>query len=61
MSNPYQVVKDFEAALCAYTGARYAVTTTSCTTALLLALCWWKTLGTTEYISLPKRTTSGCR
>lgn len=37
MSSPYQVVHDFEAALCAYTGSKYAVTTTSCTMALLLA------------------------
>ncbi len=39
-SNPYQVVKDFESALCEYTGAKYAVTVTSCTTALLLAVKW---------------------
>jgi dTDP-4-amino-4,6-dideoxygalactose transaminase len=37
MNNPYQIVKDFESALCDYTGAKYAVTTTSCTMALLLA------------------------
>ena len=35
--NPYQVVRSFESALCQYTGAPYAVTTTSCTMALLLA------------------------
>jgi len=40
MSNPFQVVRDFEAALCDYTGAPYAVTTTSCTMALLLAVAW---------------------
>lgn len=38
--NPHQVTKDFERALCAYTGAPYAVTTTSCTLALLLAVAW---------------------
>lgn len=38
MTNPYQVVKDFESALCEYTGAPYAVTVTSCTMALLLAV-----------------------
>lgn len=38
--NPYQAVRDFEAALCAYTGAKYAVTTNSCTMALLLAVAW---------------------
>jgi dTDP-4-amino-4,6-dideoxygalactose transaminase len=40
MSDPFRVVRDFEAALCEYTGARYAVTTTSCTMALLLACAW---------------------
>lgn len=39
-SNPYNIVKDFEKALCEYTGAKYAVTTTSCTMALLLAVAW---------------------
>lgn len=38
--NPFDVVRDFEAALCEYTGAPYAVTTTSCTAALLLAVVW---------------------
>ncbi len=38
--NPYQVVKDFEAALCEFTGAPYCVTTTSCTMALLIACRW---------------------
>ena len=40
MKNPFQVVKDFEAALCDFTGAPYCVTTTSCTMALLLATKW---------------------
>jgi len=40
MSDPYKVVRDFEAALCEYTGAKYAVTTTSCTSAILLAMNW---------------------
>lgn len=45
--NAFGVVKDFELALCDYTGAPYAVTTTSCTAALLLATrycienAWW--------------------
>ena len=38
--NPFQVVKDFESALCDYTGAKYAVTVNSCTMALLLACRW---------------------
>ena len=41
MSDPYKVVRDFEAALCEYTGAKYAVTTNSCTMALLLAVRWY--------------------
>lgn len=40
MKSPFQVVRDFEAALCEYTGAPYAVTTTSCTMALLLAVAY---------------------
>lgn len=40
MGNPYQVVRDFEAALCKYTGAPFAVTTNSCTMALTLAVAW---------------------
>ena len=40
--NPYTVVKDFEQALCDYTGAKYAVTVTSCTMALRLALRYWR-------------------
>ena len=40
MADPFRVVRDFEAALCEYTGAPYCVTTTSCTMALLLAVRW---------------------
>lgn len=38
--NPHQVTKDFEKAICDYTGARYAVAVNSCTAALFLALKW---------------------
>ena len=38
--NPHQVTRDFEAALCEYTGAPYAVCVNSCTAALLLACAW---------------------
>lgn len=41
MIDTYRSVRDFEAALCGYTGSRYAVTTTSCTMALLLACAWF--------------------
>ena len=40
MSDPHKVTRDFEAALCAYTGAKYAVTTTSCTQAILMAAAY---------------------
>ena len=43
--NPYQVTKDFEAALCAYTGAPFAVALNSCTAALLLCVRWNTTCG----------------
>lgn len=38
--NPHQVTRDFEAELCRYTGAKYAVAVNSCTSALLLACAW---------------------
>jgi len=38
--NPFDVVRQFERELAVYTGAPYAVTTTSCTMALLLAVAW---------------------
>ena len=50
--SPYNVVRDFEAALCEYTSAKYAVTTTSCTMALLLACAWHKV----KIVEIPKRT-----
>lgn len=39
-SDPFDVVRQFEGELCRYTGTPYAVTTTSCTMALLLAVRW---------------------
>ena len=63
--NAYQVVRDFEKALCDYTGAKYAVTTNSCTMALLLATKYciddarakglWN-IPLPPQISIPKRT-----
>lgn len=50
--NQFQVVKDFESALCDYTGAKYAVTVTSCTMALLLA-CKWQYESHYSYSSNP--------
>ena len=64
--NPHQVTKDFESALCDYTGAKYAVTTTSCTMALLLACKWQYEIIPTDRldsswvgITIPKHTYIG--
>ena len=69
--NPHQVTKDFERALCEYTGAPYAVAVNSCTMALLLAVAWhlrysawnvnvrsWQSIGGRyrRKIEIPKRT-----
>lgn len=59
MSNPFMVVRDFEQALCEYTGAKYAVTTNSCTMALLLALLWFRKhqgVKPVNCVNIPKRT-----
>lgn len=54
----YRVVREFEAALCEYTGAQYAVTTNSCTMALLLSLAWFNRIKQAEkpVVSMPSRT-----
>jgi dTDP-4-amino-4,6-dideoxygalactose transaminase len=56
-NHPFDVVRRFEESLCEYTGAKYAVTTSSCTMAILIALAHhftdkdkWRT------IEIPKRT-----
>jgi len=55
--NPHQVTKDFEAALCEYTGAPYAVAVNSCTMALTLAVAWHlRSTLYVEEISIPRRT-----
>lgn len=40
MSDPFAIVRQFEADLCAYTGAKYSVAVNSCTMALTLAVAW---------------------
>jgi dTDP-4-amino-4,6-dideoxygalactose transaminase len=50
--NPHEVTKQFEKELALYTGAKYAVTTTSCTMALLLACAYHKV----DVVSIPRRT-----
>jgi dTDP-4-amino-4,6-dideoxygalactose transaminase len=58
VSDPFTVVRDFERAICAYTGAPYCVTVTSCTAALFLA-CMWKNVKVGPPILLPKLTYVG--
>jgi dTDP-4-amino-4,6-dideoxygalactose transaminase len=62
VSDPFQVVRDFEADLCAYTGAPYAVAVNSCTMAILLACAWmrrgWPYLEVFD-VSLPRLTYVG--
>ena len=54
----FNVVKQFESELCKYTGAKFAVTTNSCTMALLLACAYNKveevTIPNKTYISVPQ-------
>ena len=59
MSDPYAVVREFETALCEYAGARFAVTTTSCTTALLLALAWHSQMRHRPAVVIPRFTYVG--
>ena len=54
--NPYRITKDFEVALCWYTGARYAVAVNSCTAALMLALQWHNRTNMGLPVILPRRT-----
>ena len=57
MPNPYKVTRDFETALCEYTGAPFAVALNSGTAALLLACQWQKQYSwDVAFINIPKRT-----
>lgn len=58
MSNPFDINREFEAALCEYTGAPYCVLTNSCTMALFLALKWHanQSRWCDATVTIPKRT-----
>ena len=57
MTSPYQVTKDFEKALCQYTGAKFAVALNSCTAALLLCVKWFEEAQTMPLVvSIPRHT-----
>ena len=53
--NAFQVVRDFEKAICEYTDAPYCVAVNSCTMALLLACAYLKV----DEVSIPKFTYVG--
>ena len=55
---PYEVTRRFEAALCAYTGAPFAVAVNSCTAALMLAVEWMLDKGgaLSSNVNIPRRT-----
>jgi dTDP-4-amino-4,6-dideoxygalactose transaminase len=52
--SPHDVTRAFESALCEYTGARYAVTTTSCTQAILMAAMWFRDPFRFPDVSMPR-------
>lgn len=59
VKNPHAVTRQFEAALCNYTGAKYAVAVNSCTAALLLAVAWHlkdQPKNRRQAVQIPKRT-----
>jgi dTDP-4-amino-4,6-dideoxygalactose transaminase len=56
MMKPHDVTKEFEKALCEYTGAKHAVVLNSCTMALLICLDYWKRKHHPEAILMPKKT-----
>ncbi len=53
--NPHQVTRDFEAAVAAYCGSRYAVAVNSCTAALLLCCAYHEV----REVEIPKLTYVG--
>lgn len=54
MSNPHQITRDFEKAICEYSGSKYAVAVNSCTSALLLSCAWMRQQGY-DRVQMPKR------
>lgn len=52
--SPHDVTRQFEKALTEYTGAKYAVTTTSCTQALLMACAYYACEVGRPVVSIPR-------
>ncbi len=62
-SSPHAVTRQFEAALCEYTGAKYAVAVSSCTAALMLAVAYHlrgQSKNRRQAVQVPKRTYVSC-
>ncbi len=59
MFSAHDVTRQFESALCGYTRARFAVTTTSCTMAIQIACAWHISQGWTGFLAMPKRSYLG--
>lgn len=58
--NPHQVTREFEMAVAAYCGAPFAVSTTSCTMAIQMALAWRRFTGKDcGYVEIPRFTYVG--
>lgn len=53
-SDPHNATREFEAELCRYTGAKYAVTTTSCTMAIQIAAAWFNHARGLLFVSMPR-------
>tara|TARA_Y100001938_G_C8100572_1_gene441353 strand:- start:5226 stop:5852 length:627 start_codon:yes stop_codon:yes gene_type:complete len=54
LHNPFRIVEMFEEEVAHYTGAKYAVATTSCTDSILMACMYEKVKG--KEVTIPKRT-----
>ena len=54
LHNPFRIVEMFEEEVAHYTGAKYAVATTSCTDSLLMACVYENVKG--KEVTIPKRT-----
>ena len=67
LRNPFQIVRWFEEEIAHYTGAPYAIATTSCTDAIFLACKHLQvegqevTIPKRTYLSVPQSITSGRR
>lgn len=56
MSNPFDLVHEFERQIASYTGAKYAVATDCCTHAIFLSLYYYKQNHNTTHVRMPKNT-----